>query len=631
MRPCVTLTRMKFRFVLIASTAPLALNAQTAPSSSSESDIVAMPLLHVDSYAAANDTPSAGFATTVTALRFEPSVDIQSRGFAETQSDIVIRGGTFQNTSIKVGAVNLSDPQTGHYFSEIPIDPLMLSTPQVLTGVDNAVSGLNSTVGTVAYNFVPLSNSGTLEGGVGDYNLYFSRLVSAWKSADNFVAGRSLGLQTAAAYSRGDGTIDNAGHRFQRFGLRLELAGQGGQTDLYAGYQKKDYGWPGMYTANASYDEGENYEVAIAILNHTQNYGEGSQWSVGAYARQLLDDYDLRRSDPAFYRPYQHETRVSGLAAEGTHNFGCGWNLEWRSEVQADTIRSTDLTYGNFMTRTYVKDALVLGRRIAFAKGYLLLQSGATYEDTNRDDSGTGPLARITYSAPGLGGNWELYSEFSRASQVAGYTALNSKPGLGSFSGDAFLPRERADNYELGTGWECGPVKLGTSVFYRRHYDLADWVYDSHMVKTFRVVAPMDMDVVGTDSYVRWEPSRDLSLSVGYAYLDSTPDYHSANVDASFYAMNYPRHRGTASLVWAFVENFELRVDAEGRIQEKNVRRTSGNDALFVNASLGWTPVFAKGLEFSVLVDNLTDCDFQDFPGSPADGRQYAFRTSYTW
>ncbi|HNX05028.1 MAG TPA: hypothetical protein PKI32_05975, partial [Opitutales bacterium] len=481
------------------------------------------------------------------------------------------------------------------------------------------------------YDFLPIGNSGTVEGGVGDHSLFFSRLVTGWKSDDNYFLGRSLGIQSAAAYSRGDGTIDNAGHRFQRFGLRLELAGRGGQTDLYAGYQKKTYGWPGMYTANPGYDEGEKYEVGIFILNHTQNYGDGSHWSFGAYGRQFLDDYELKRSAPGYFRPYQHETKVSELSLEGTHNFGQGWNLDWRSVAQADSIESTDLTYGNFMSRSYWKEALNLGKRLSVAGGEILIQGGASYEDTNRDGGETSPLARVTFSAPSSCGTYSVYTEFSRATQVAGYTALNSKPGLGSFSGDAFLPRERADNYEIGLGWEGCHVRVGASLFYRRHVDLADWVYNSAMIKTFRVVAPMDMDVVGTDSYIRWDPAKSFSLALGYAYLDSSPDYHDASLDASFYAMNYPRHRGTASMIWAILDNLELRVDAEGRVQEKNVRRLSGSDALFINASLGWTPGWIEGLSLAVLVDNLTDCDFEDFPGSPADRRQFAFRTSYVW
>jgi vitamin B12 transporter len=62
----------------------------------------------------ANQTPVASFAMPVSGLRFEPRVDVQSRNLAEAQADITIRGGIFENTGFKVGAVSLYDPQTGH-------------------------------------------------------------------------------------------------------------------------------------------------------------------------------------------------------------------------------------------------------------------------------------------------------------------------------------------------------------------------------------------------------------------------------------------------------------------------------------------------------------------------------------
>ena len=77
----------------------------------------------------------------VTALRYEPLVDVQARNFAEDQADVAIRGGIFENTGFRIGGVSLYDPQTGHYFAEIPVAPAMLSAPQVLTGVDNALDG----------------------------------------------------------------------------------------------------------------------------------------------------------------------------------------------------------------------------------------------------------------------------------------------------------------------------------------------------------------------------------------------------------------------------------------------------------------------------------------------------------
>jgi vitamin B12 transporter len=579
----------------------------------------------------ANDTPSTGFATAVTPLRYDTAVDVQSRGFAETQCDVVIRGGIFENTGFKVGAVNLFDPQTGHYASEIPIDPIMLGTPAILTGFSNALDGMNSSVGTVYYAWMPIETTGTIEGGVGTNDLYFSRFVTGWKSKNALLAGRTVALQVATAYSEGDSTIANGDHRLQRYGARLQLADKDSQTDLFAGYQKKNYGWPGMYTGNEAYDEGEIYETTLIVLNHTQEYGEGSTWSFGSYFRQHLDDYELKRSIPGYFRPYRHETKVSDAALEGTHNFSEDCNLEWRAEAAADSIESTDLTYARFMSRSYYKTSAVLGKETQLGTGVLKLQAGASYDDTNRDNDVASPLARATYTTYFGGDKFETFAEFSRATEVAGYTAIGSKPGLASFAGNADLPRERADNYETGASYSIGSVKFGGNVFYRNHYDLTDWTYDSDQPKIFRSASAMNLTVVGVETYAQWKPSDKISLAIGYAWLEADPDYKTASVDASFYAMNFPKNRVTCSFTQTLVKGLEIRIDADARHQERNSRRTSGDDALLVDASLCYTPGWIDGVTLALICDNAANCNYQSFPGSPAEGREFALRASYVW
>src|SRR6188508_2711709 len=91
-----------------------------------------LPALSINTDRVANEMPATTFAMPVTALLFEPKVDVQARNFAEAQADVSIRGGIFENTGFKLGALALFDPQTGHYFSEIPVAPAMLASPQVL-------------------------------------------------------------------------------------------------------------------------------------------------------------------------------------------------------------------------------------------------------------------------------------------------------------------------------------------------------------------------------------------------------------------------------------------------------------------------------------------------------------------
>ena len=69
--------------------------------------------------------PAGSYESAVTALRFDPLTELQSRGLAEGQSDVAVRGGVFENTGFTVGAVTIMDPQTGHYAAELPIETTM--------------------------------------------------------------------------------------------------------------------------------------------------------------------------------------------------------------------------------------------------------------------------------------------------------------------------------------------------------------------------------------------------------------------------------------------------------------------------------------------------------------------------
>ena len=86
-----------------------------------------LPTLYVDAQQTANIRPVTTYESPVSNLEFEPRVDLQSRNMAEAQGDVTIRGGIFENTGFRVGSATLIDPQTGHYFAELPIAPETVS------------------------------------------------------------------------------------------------------------------------------------------------------------------------------------------------------------------------------------------------------------------------------------------------------------------------------------------------------------------------------------------------------------------------------------------------------------------------------------------------------------------------
>ncbi|MEY4740261.1 MAG: hypothetical protein RLZZ05_1645, partial [Bacteroidota bacterium] len=56
-------------------------------------------------------------------LRFVPGIEVQQRGPQGAQSDLIIRGGTFQQVLVVIDGMRANEPLTGHFNSYIPIHP----------------------------------------------------------------------------------------------------------------------------------------------------------------------------------------------------------------------------------------------------------------------------------------------------------------------------------------------------------------------------------------------------------------------------------------------------------------------------------------------------------------------------
>ncbi|MBW7893217.1 MAG: TonB-dependent receptor, partial [Chitinophagaceae bacterium] len=82
-------------------------------------------------------------------LRYIPGVEIQARGPMGSQSDIVIRGGTFQQALVILDGLRLNDPNTGHFNSYIPIAPYEIDRIEILKGASSAIHGPDAVGGVI--------------------------------------------------------------------------------------------------------------------------------------------------------------------------------------------------------------------------------------------------------------------------------------------------------------------------------------------------------------------------------------------------------------------------------------------------------------------------------------------------
>lgn len=614
--------------VLLTSFSLLSL---TAMATENQADEPVIELITVKAIAVANDRPVGTYNSPVSNLEYDPRIDLQSRNMAEAQADVSIRGGIFENTGFRLGSATIMDPQTGHYFSELPLAPEMLTKPDVFTGVENGLYGVNSSVGTISYGWQPISNGGSVTLAAGNNGLLMQRLHAGGTTQLN--ADLELGFEGDYSASESDGSIANGDHDYQRVSGRLQLIGANSQTDLVFGYQDKFFGWPNLYTP-FNVNETEDLATKLILLNHQQNYSVASdaldsRFEITAYYRRHTDFYTFSRDNPTAFQA-RHKTEVKALGFSGQHGFDGSWSLQYSGQLMADKIASTTLE-NNFTSRNYVKFSLLPSYQwLLDDEQTMQFRLGASYDNTNRDDDKLSLLSDLSWTqtqANGASQSW--YLSYAQASQVAGYTAIGGSETGGLFRSKRDLGREVSQNLELGTKLKRTSWALDAALFYRWDKELTDWTYNFD-APTARSANAVDIETAGFEVIAKKHFSA-LDLVASYSWLDKTDDYGAIDVDASFYALNFAKHRVTLGAVWRASEQLEVRIDNEWRDQEHNRLRNGADTATFTHLSINYAPQSVDGLELTLAADNLWNEEFEEVPGTPGRGDQLSLALSYSW
>jgi len=423
-------------------------------------------------------------------IRYLPGIEVQSRGPMGTQSNITIRGGTFQQVLIILDGIRLNDPLTGHFNSYIPITPDEIERIEILKGPAAVLYGTEAVGGVV--HIITKSFAGKhkkdshrlmAQVASGEYGLTNGQASGSFQKnktngSVSLITNNATGQPIRGARGYFNLTTLNASLR-QEIGKSWSIAYRFGLDD-------RTFNAQNFYTARLS-DTATEY--VSGTWNHIKTTYQKNRHSL------TLDLGDKRTTDEYRFNknlnPNLNKSRLQQAQLIYQYKLSEQTTLSAGTQYIRRSIISNDR--GNHAVQNAAGFAFV---QTVVAKKLNLLP-GFRAEWNER--SGWIVLPQLNMSYP--------YKKFNIRA-AAGQTARDADfterfnnyqrtpVPSGNRIGNPDLIAEKAFSYEIGTDYSLiENLKVSTSFFGRNHNDLIDWV------RTPYANMPRQVNLVSTGNY----------------------------------------------------------------------------------------------------------------------------------
>lgn len=483
-------------------------------------------------------------------LEYVSGVDIRKRGAQGVQSDVSIRGGSFDQALILINGIKINDPQTGHHNLNIPVNPQDIKRIEVLAGPGSRIFGANAFSGAV--NIITVSDKDqSVHTGItgGEFGLLNTR-ASLATGGDNFSNFLTYNYKTSNGY------IENTDFNIHNLFWHGNTTIGSVEIDGQAGYQDKAFGANSFYSSKFA-EQFEHTRAKFASLK--AETGDKIKISPVVYWRRHHDRFELFRYEhEPFYEGHNyHQTDVYGAELNTSIKTSVGktsLGAEIRSEnimsnvlgePKDDSVKVKGEPHGWF---THAKSRNNLG---LFAEHTVFLNqfviSGGAFAHYNNDFGIQWyPGIDIGYKASN---NWKIFSSYNHAMRTPTFTDLYYKGP--DRKGNPELEPEKAQSVETGVKFMHQLFYGHASIFYRDASNVIDWVkrneaefWESKNITNvissgFEAKAKIPLKNILSKN----QPFNILELSYNYTYTDKDAGDFISN-----YALDFLKHKFISKL-----------------------------------------------------------------------------------
>lgn len=585
-------------------------------------------------------------------LRSNTLVDVRQRGPWDAQTDLGIRGGTYDQSLVLVDGIPMSDPQTGHHVMNVPVLGNAVQQVEVLYGGASRTFGGGAFSGAV--NLVtrePGSTAGSLTAEGGSFGSWQVR-------ASQEIATVKGGFRIAAFHGRTDGHVPNSDQLLQGGDLGYVHKWDRIKLKAHLGVVDKRFGAQNYYTSVYP----DQYEETGTLMGSVQvsNAKAPWVWNARLYGRVNRDEFQLFRESDGYYQydngyfirneadtagfggPYyytyhnHHRTDVGGAMADvkrtwagGTTALGVhGRQERIISNVLGEPLPEPEPVPGSRDEYTKRTDRRNVAAHLEhrYEHGRFGVDAGILLNVNSDFTPQYAPGIDVRYS---WSAKHTTYGNVNRSFRLPTWTDLYYDRG--GAQGSIDLQPEHALQYELGHRIRAGAWRFSVALWRREGTDLIDWVQEPGSTVT-RAMNITEVDMNGVECEMAWQARdgrSDLGLLYAYQWTDQTSFPY-----RSLYVLDQLRHN---LVVWAqhrFGHGILVRTDLGWRERYGTYDRATDSAAtvypsplridMRVEKAFRRVTLFASGY-------NLLDAEQMDRGNVPLPGRWLGGGATLTW
>ncbi|HEX3023994.1 MAG TPA: TonB-dependent receptor [Chitinophagaceae bacterium] len=559
-------------------------------------------------------------------LRYIPGIEVKSRGTMGSQSDITVRGGTFQQVLIVIDGLRLNDPNTGHFNSYIPVSPDEIETIEILKGASSAIYGsdavgavINITTKAFAKSSKQKSETNAQVTG-GEYGLFNAALQHLFVQRNTVFQISGLTNNTDGQPQKGiDGFVHN--------------------NLISAAFNHQIKNW------NIGFRSSYDYRKFAAQNFYTSYVSDTAQETVKTFWNQFNLNYQKQKNKfslvAGFKNTEDNYLFNSGSVANSSFSNLFQITSYYEHQVNNNSIITGGVEYLGRNIKSNDRGVHTVSQAAAFAVLQQAISKSISVNGSLRFDWNevAGWVLVPQLNASYRKNNIQLRASAGKALRYADFTELynnyNKTLVTNGSIGNPNLTAEKTFNYEAGIDWFAKKyAKISFGVFQRDCNNLIDWANTSY------ADMPRKDNLVPTGNYLLAKNIAQVTTSGAELDILLNKSFsHERNISANFGMvwLNSESNNGRPSLYVSshakFLANFSLRYATEKFGISINglykTRTAQPGTAILVPVSENYFVMNVKAdaylikniLTAFVQADNIFNTTYNDFVGAPMPGR----------